>query len=463
MHRLFFTCPSPRKRFEILPVILLLFCSLFGPVTACRPASRVVLGDERFEEYLPLLSGKRVAIFSNQTGIVGDRVEGSKLADALQESGGTFPAGCGRGKAKRYDAFSLISFIEPARPGGTIEYGPHLLDVLLEKGVQVTAIFSPEHGFRGDADAGEKVSSGVDERTGVAILSLYGQESRIPGPERMELFDVLLVDIQDVGLRFYTYYVSMFHLMEACARYAKPVIVLDRPNPNGFFVDGPILDMRYKSGVGWLPIPTVHGMTLGELALMINGEGWLGEQAAGVPLTCDLTVIPCLNYSHRTRYSLILPPSPNLKDMRSIYLYASTCYFEGTVVSLGRGTPFPFEVYGHPEMRGYSFSFTPASVPGAKNPPLLGQECFGVDLRGKPLEQIWSDQMTFEYVIDAYHNLNMGDAFFGKNRHFELLAGVGWVREMIAAGASSSEIRARWAADVARFEEQRRPYLLYKE
>ena len=221
--------------------------------------------------------------------------------------------------------------------------------------------------------------------------------------------------------------------------------------------------MRYKSGVGWLPIPTVHGMTLGELALMINGEGWLGEQAAGVPLTCDLTVIPCLNYSHRTRYSLILPPSPNLKDMRSIYLYASTCYFEGTVVSLGRGTSFPFEVYGHPEMRGYSFSFTPASVPGAKNPPLLGQECFGVDLRGKPLEQIWSDQMTFEYVIDAYHNLNMGDAFFGKNRHFELLAGVGWVREMIAAGASSSEIRARWAADVARFEEQRRPYLLYKE
>ena len=225
MHRLFFTCPSPRKRFEILPVILLLFCSLFGPVTACRPASRVVLGDERFEEYLPLLSGKRVAIFSNQTGIVGDRVEGSKLADALQESGGTFPAGCGRGKAKRYDAFSLISFIEPARPGGTIEYGPHLLDVLLEKGVQVTAIFSPEHGFRGDADAGEKVSSGVDERTGVAILSLYGQESRIPVPKGWN-FSMCCWSIFRMWVRFYTYYVSMFHLMEACARYAKPVIVL---------------------------------------------------------------------------------------------------------------------------------------------------------------------------------------------------------------------------------------------
>lgn len=460
----------------MIALILLLFCNLYNPAAACRPESRVVLGDERFEEYLPLLSGKRVAIFSNQTGIVGDRVKGCKLADALRESGGTFPVGSRRGKAKRYDALSLIPFTEPALPGGTIEYGLHLLDVLLEKGVQVTAIFSPEHGFRGDADAGEEVSSSVDARTGVAILSLYEQESRIPGPERMERFDVLLVDIQDVGLRFYTYYVSMFHLMEACARYGKPVIVLDRPNPNGFYVDGPILDMRYKSGVGWLPIPTVHGMTLGELALMINGEGWLGKpqadgegagtetgQAAGVPLTCDLTVIPCLNYSHQTRYSLILPPSPNLKDMRSVYLYASTCYFEGTVVSLGRGTPFPFEVYGHPEMRGYSFSFTPASVPGAKYPPLLGQECFGVDLRSKPLEQIWSDQMTFAYVIDAYHNLNVGDAFFGKNRHFELLAGVSWVREMIAAGASSSEIRARWAADVARFKEQRRPYLLYKE
>lgn len=443
-------------------IITIIAISLTDVLAARTYSKRVVLGDERFEEYQPLLQGKRVAVFSNQTGIVGDKVTGSKLADALAEYGGCFPR-------KRVDEISLIPFTEPSVPGGKIEYGQHIVDALIEKGVDVKAIFSPEHGFRGNADAGEHVSSSVDEKTGVEILSLYEKGSRIPSKEKTDKFDVLVIDIQDVGLRYYTYYITMHHLMEACARDGKQVVILDRPNPNGFYVDGPVLDMKFKSGVGWLPITTVHGMTLGELALMINGEKWLENG------TCDLTVIPCLNYTHSTRYSLILPPSPNIKDMRAVYLYSSTCYFEGTVVSLGRGTQFPFETYGHPAMTGYSFSFVPRSIPGAKSPQFLDEECHGVDLRRKPLRDIWAEKINLEYVIDAYRNLNMGDKFFGKNNFFELLAGVDWFRSMIEEGLPSTvtassvtsslaaEISARWAPDVEAFKSRRAPYLLYPE
>lgn len=443
-------------------IITIIAISLTDVLAARTYSRRVVLGDERFEEYQPLLQGKRVAVFSNQTGIVGDKVTGSKLADALAEYGGCFPR-------KRVDEISLIPFTEPSVPGGKIEYGQHIVDALIEKGVDVRAIFSPEHGFRGNADAGEHVSSSVDEKTGVEILSLYEKGSRIPSKEKTDKFDVLVIDIQDVGLRFYTYYITMHHLMEACARDGKQVVILDRPNPNGFYVDGPVLDMKFKSGVGWLPITTVHGMTLGELALMINGEKWLENG------TCDLTVVPCLNYTHNTRYSLILPPSPNIKDMRAVYLYSSTCYFEGTVVSLGRGTQFPFETYGHPAMTGYSFSFVPRSIPGAKSPQFLDEECHGVDLRRKPLRDIWAEKINLEYVIDAYRNLNMGDKFFGKNNFFELLAGVDWFRSMIEEGLPSTvtassvtsslaaEISARWAPDVEAFKARRAPYLLYPE
>lgn len=443
-------------------IITIIAISLTDVLAARTYSKRVVLGDERFEEYQPLLQGKRVAVFSNQTGIVGDKVTGSKLADALAEYGGCFPR-------KRVDEISLIPFTEPSVPGGKIEYGQHIVDALIEKGVDVKAIFSPEHGFRGNADAGEHVSSSVDEKTGVEILSLYEKGSRIPSKEKTDKFDVLVIDIQDVGLRYYTYYITMHHLMEACARDGKQVVILDRPNPNGFYVDGPVLDMKFKSGVGWLPITTVHGMTLGELALMINGEKWLENG------TCDLTVIPCLNYTHSTRYSLILPPSPNIKDMRAVYLYSSTCYFEGTVVSLGRGTQFPFETYGHPAMTGYSFSFVPRSIPGAKSPQFLDEECHGVDLRRKPLRDIWAEKINLEYVIDAYRNLNMGDKFFGKNNFFELLAGVDWFRSMIEEGLPSTvtassvtsslaaEISARWAPDVEAFKARRAPYLLYPE
>lgn len=431
-------------------IITILAISLTDVLAARTYSKRVVLGDERFEEYQPLLQGKRVAVFSNQTGIVGDKVTGSKLADALAEYGGCFPR-------KRVDEISLIPFTEPSVPGGKIEYGQHIVDALIEKGVDVKAIFSPEHGFRGNADAGEHVSSSVDEKTGVEILSLYEKGSRIPSKEKTDKFDVLVIDIQDVGLRYYTYYITMHHLMEACARDGKQVVILDRPNPNGFYVDGPVLDMKFKSGVGWLPITTVHGMTLGELALMINGEKWLENG------TCDLTVVPCLNYTHNTRYSLILPPSPNIKDMRAVYLYSSTCYFEGTVVSLGRGTQFPFETYGHPAMTGYSFSFVPRSIPGAKSPQFLDEECHGVDLRRKPLRDIWAEKINLEYVIDAYRNLNMGDKFFGKNNFFELLAGVDWFRSMIENGSSAAGISARWASDVENFKSRRAPYLLYPE
>lgn len=463
-----------RRNLKFL-IITILAISLTDVLAARTYSRRVVLGDERFEEYQPLLQGKRVAVFSNQTGIVGDKVTGSKLADALAEYGGCFPALSvsepveATDQESKFEEISLIPFTEPSVPGGKIEYGQHIVDALIEKGVDVKAIFSPEHGFRGNADAGEHVSSSVDEKTGVEILSLYEKGSRIPSKEKTDKFDVLVIDIQDVGLRYYTYYITMHHLMEACARDGKQVVILDRPNPNGFYVDGPVLDMKFKSGVGWLPITTVHGMTLGELALMINGEKWLENG------TCDLTVIPCLNYTHSTRYSLILPPSPNIKDMRAVYLYSSTCYFEGTVVSLGRGTQFPFETYGHPAMTGYSFSFVPRSIPGAKSPQFMDEECHGVDLRRKPLRDIWAEKISLEYVIDAYRNLNMGDKFFGKNNFFELLAGVDWFRSMIEEGLPSTVtassvtsslaagISARWASDVENFKSRRAPYLLYPE
>ncbi len=368
----------------------------------------VVVGAERTGEYLKLLKGKRIALLSNQTGVVGAK------------------------------------------------HDKHTLDLMLEKGLNVTTIFSPEHGFRGKADAGEHVSSSVDEKTGIPIASLYEGKSRMPSKETMDRFDVIVTDIQDVGLRFYTYYITMVNMMDAAAAYDKEFVVFDRPNPNGMTVDGPILDMNLKSGVGWLPITTVHGMTMGEIALMTNGEGWLngGKKV-------KLTVIPCKNYTHKTRYQLPVAPSPNLPNMLSIYLYPSTCYFEGTPVSLGRGTDWPFQVYGHPDMKGYDFSFTPKSRPGAKTPPQMDKLCHGVDLHNLKAEDVIAQGMNLEYVIDAYRNLNIGDKFF--TSFFDKLAGRTYIREMIQAGKSASEIRAMWQDDVAKFKKQRRPYLLYPE
>ena len=335
--------------------------------------AEVRVGAAQTDKYFPLLEGRRVALFSNHTGMVGDK---------------------------------------------------HTVDLMLDGGINVVTLFSPEHGFRGTADAGEHVASGIDGPTGLPIASLYeGKGKRMPAKEVMDKFDVLVVD---------------------------------RPNPNGMTVDGPILDMKYSSGVGRLPIPIVHGMTLGELARMANGEGWL-KDGAKVPLT----VIPCEGYTHQTRYRLPVSPSPNLRTMLAIYLYPSTCYFEATPVSLGRGTDRPFEIYGHPDMKGRSFSFTPRSMAGAKNPPQKDQLCHGVDLGGMSEEEAIAQGINLEYIIDAYRDLGLGDKFF--RNFFELLIGRGDIRGMIEAGKSADEIKATWAGDVARFKAQRRKYLLYDE
>lgn len=386
--------------------LLALSLSLFMMVSCSSAQKEIQVGALSFDEYLPLLEGKRVSILSNQTGMVSSTT--------------------------------------------------HLLDTLLEMGVNVVSIMSPEHGFRGNADAGEHVSSSIDPETGIPIRSLYESGVNRPSDESMAEFDVMVFDLQDVGVRFYTYNATMARMMDACAQFGKKMIVLDRPNPLGYYVDGPILDMKYKSGVGWIPVPVVHGMTLGELALMINGEGWLKD---GVQ--CDLTVIPCKNYTRDMEYVLPVKPSPNLPDMRSIYLYPSTCYFEATPVSLGRGTDKPFQIYGHPDMTGYEFSFTPRSVPGAKNPPQLDKLCYGVDLSNLPIEEIKAEGINLEYVIDAYNNLKLDDKAMFRS-FFELLIGQGYVREMIKEGKSADEIEAMWVDDVAKFKEQRVPYLIYE-
>ena len=375
-------------------------------LVALSANAEVRVGAAQTDKYFPLLEGRRVALFSNHTGMVGDR---------------------------------------------------HTVDLMLDGGINVVTLFSPEHGFRGTADAGEHVASGIDCPTGLPIASLYeGKGKRMPAKEVMDKFDVLVVDIQDVGLRYYTYYCTMIDLMNAASVYGKDVVVLDRPNPNGMTVDGPILDMKYSSGVGRLPIPVVHGMTLGELAQMANGEGWL-KDGAKVPLI----VIPCEGYTHQSRYRLPVAPSPNLRTMLAIYLYPSTCYFEATPVSLGRGTDRPFEIYGHPDMKGRSFSFTPRSMTGAKNPPQKDQLCHGVDLGGMSEEEAIAQGINLEYIIDAYRDLGMGDKFF--RNFFELLIGRGDIRGMIEAGKSADEIKATWAGDVARFKDKRRKYLLYDE
>ena len=245
----------------------------------------------------------------------------------------------------------------------------------------------------------------------------------------------------------------MLSVMNSAADGGKEVIVFDRPNPNGMYVDGPILDMKYKSGVGALPIPVVHGLTMGEIAKMAVGEGWCKH--------CKVEVVACKNYTHQTRYSLPIAPSPNLRSMQSIYLYPSVCLFEGTICSLGRGTDFPFEVYGHPNIKGASFSFTPRSVAGAKYPPLLNKECFGVDLRSIPHEELIANGFNLEYIIDAYKKVAVGEAFF--NAFFEKLVGVDYIRKMIIEGCSAAEISAKWQGDVEQFKALRRKYLLYKE
>lgn len=367
---------------------------------------KIRVGAERTEIYLPMLAGKKVGIVTNHTGVVDEKT--------------------------------------------------HLVDTLLTCGVDIKMVFAPEHGFRGDADAGTTINSYTDPKTGLKVISLYGANKK-PNNNNIKELDIVIFDIQDVGLRFYTYLSTMHYVMEACAQNDIPMIVLDRPNPNGFYVDGPILDTKYRSFVGMHPIPIVHGMTLGELALMINDKGWL---EGGIK--CRLGVIKCEGYSHKSRYTLPIKPSPNLPNMRSIYLYSSLCYFEGTPVSLGRGTDYPFQVYGHPKLTKYLFSFTPRSISGAANPPLKETKCYGVDLRTEPSdEEILKTGINLSYIIDCYNIIGGGEKFF--TPMFNLLTGVDYIRTMIIEGHSAPEICAKWSGDVAQFRVERKPYLLYEE
>ncbi|MHA6247300.1 exo-beta-N-acetylmuramidase NamZ family protein [Pontibacter sp. CAU 1760] len=371
-----------------------------APAVAAQKAKPLKTGAEQLSAYLPQLQGKRVGLVVNQTSVVGQT---------------------------------------------------HLVDTLLSRGVDVVTIFAPEHGFRGEADAGAYVKDARDIRTGLPIVSLYGKNKK-PSAEQLKNLDVLVFDIQDVGARFYTYISTMHYVMEAAAENNKPVLVLDRPNPNGHYVDGPVLEKAHTSFVGMHPIPIVHGLTVGELANMINGERWLEGQRRA-----NLTVIPVAGYTHNTAYILPVQPSPNLPNAQAITLYPSLCLFEGTNVSVGRGTPVPFQIIGSPYYKDKSFDFTPESTAGATNPPYKGQACYGMDLTDPSKAQ----PFTLAYLLEMYQNSSQQDKFF--NNFFEKLAGTSKLREQIISGKTEAEIRASWEPELSAYKKLRQQYLLYPE
>ncbi|MEX2564776.1 MAG: DUF1343 domain-containing protein [Cyclobacteriaceae bacterium] len=363
----------------------------------------ILPGADRMDAYLSHLNGKRVALAVNQTSVLTQK-------DHL-----------------------------------------HLVDFLLEAGINVKKVFVPEHGFRGEADAGEKVENEIDPKTGLSLVSLYGN-SKKPSVEALSDVDIVIFDIQDVGIRFYTFISTLHYLMEACAEQGKKLMVLDRPNPNGDYVDGPVLKPGYESFVGMHPIPVVHGLTVGELARMINEEGWLKNS-----VKADLEIITVANWNHDMFYSLPIKPSPNLPNDLSIRLYPSLCFFEGTKISLGRGTPFPFQVYGYPDPDFGDFTFTPKSIDGmAKNPPLQDTLCFGKDLRNEPQ----SHRFTLKYLLETFRIAGDESHFF--NNFFDKLAGTDQLRKDILAGKSEAEIRASWNADLEKYKSLRAKYLLYE-
>ncbi len=326
----------------------------------------------------------------------------------------------------------------------------HLLDTLLTYDLNIIKIFAPEHGFRGDADAGEKVVDGKDSKTGIDVVSLYGKNYK-PSAEQLKGIDIVIFDIQDVGTRFYTYISTMHYVMEACAENNKKCIILDRPNPNDY-VDGPVLDTKYKSFVGMHPIPILHGLTIGELANMINSEGWLKDK-----IKCDLQVITMERWKHGQPYSLPIKPSPNLPNDQSIKLYPSLCFFEATQVSVGRGTDFPFQVVGAPNPKYGKFSFTPRSVPGAKNPLLKDKTCYGIDLRNYEFE----GGLSLKFIIEFYTKSGSGSAFFSSPKFMDLLSGNNILRQQIIKGLKEDDIRKTWQPGLEKYKELRTKYLLY--
>ena len=377
----------------------------FESNVAVQDSTNIITGAERVALYQPQLKGKKVALVVNQTSIVKNK---------------------------------------------------HLVDTLLKLGIDVKVVFAPEHGFRGKADAGEKVDDTKDTKTGLPIMSLYGKKKK-PTADDLKEIDVVVFDIQDVGVRFYTYISTLHYIMEACAEHKKPLIVLDRPNPNAYFIDGPMLDPTFKSFIGMHPVPVVYGMTIGEYGQMINGEGWLPNQ-----IKCELTVIPCKNYTHDSYYSLPVKPSPNLPNDRSILLYPSICFFEGTTLSLGRGTDKQFQVIGHPKLNS-DFSFTPMPNEGAKDPLLNGQKCYGEDLSNVTTGSIIdAKKINLSYLINYHKKMkSIGEKYFLDNLFMDKLAGTDTLRKQIEAGKTEDEIRKSWQQGLDVFKKVRSKYLLY--
>jgi uncharacterized protein YbbC (DUF1343 family) len=366
------------------------------------PLKKLKTGAERTNLYLEDLKGKKVGLVTNQTGIIGKR---------------------------------------------------HLVDTLIALQIDILRIFAPEHGFRGKNDAGEHVASDVDAKTGIPIISLYGNSHK-PSASALEGIEIMVFDIQDVGARFYTYLSTMHYVMEACAESGVPILVMDRPNPNGHYVDGPVLDLNYKSFVGMHPVPIVYGMTIGEYAQMINGEGWLKDS-----IQADLRVVPLQGYSHKTPYNLTVAPSPNLKSAMAISLYPSLCLFEATVISVGRGTERPFEMFGHPKFEDQPYRFTPAPSVGASSPKWEFITCMGVDLHKKEYARMYKINLSF--ILEAFESYGSVEQFFESPNFFNKLAGNGVLIDQIKTGVSEDEIRASWKPALQDFKDIRKKYLIY--
>ena len=388
----------------------------------------IVTGAQQSEKYLPILKGKRIGVVTNQTGIV--------------EKERILKVPCAKNPVTSDCAQKITSTLS-------------VVDFLLENKVDVKKIFSPEHGFRGDADAGATVKSGKDVKTGLPIISLYGKNKK-PTKEQFADLDVIVFDIQDVGARFYTYISTLHYIMEAAAENGKQVVVFDRPNPNGHYIDGPVLKPKFKTFVGMHPVPVVYGMTIGEYAQMINGEGWLANN-----VKCDLKVIPLQNYTHQSRYSLPILPSPNLPNDQSINLYPSTCFFEAYNGSEGRGTDKPFQIYGSPYLKNMPYQFTPRPNAGASNPRFNGQICYGEDLSSEP----FLSEIKLEWLIKSRQNYAGKDPFWIKNSGefwIDKLAGTDQLRKQIDQGWSEEKIKETWQEDLVEFKKTRAKYLLYK-